>query len=202
VGTLLPHRHLHVRERPVADGLTDAILVAHAREDRDSFAALYDRYFDAIYRYCHVRLGSAERAEDAAHQVFVRALEAVERYQEAGRFRSWLFTIAHNVVATELTARSPGLSSVMMDGLVDPAAGPEADALAAVERQTVRAALGHLPADQRQAIELRLAGLTGREIARELGRSHEAVKMLQQRALAHLRAELGARKPRDTRHDV
>ena len=94
---------------------------------------------------------------------------------------------ARDVVATELTARSPGLSAVTMDGLVDPAAGPEADALAAVERQ---------------AIELRLAGLTGREIARELGRSHEAVKMLQQRALANLRAELGVRKPRDTRHDL
>jgi RNA polymerase sigma-70 factor, ECF subfamily len=90
---------------------------------------------------------------------------------------------------------------MMLDGLVDPAAGPEAAALAAMERQTVQAALSQLPIDQRRAIELRLAGLTGREIARELGRSHEAIKMLQQRALAHLREELGARKPRETRHD-
>jgi RNA polymerase sigma-70 factor (ECF subfamily) len=199
VGTAL--RRLHSRERPVTDGQSDAVLVARARGDRESFAALYDRYFDPIYRYCFVRLGSAERAEDAAHQVFVRALEAVDRYREAGRFRSWLFTIAHNVVATELAARSPSVFIAMMDSVVDSAAGPEADALDAVERQALRAALIRLPTDQRQAIELRLAGLTGREIAHELGRSHEAIKMLQQRALAHLRAELAAREPRKDRYD-
>jgi RNA polymerase sigma-70 factor (ECF subfamily) len=192
-------------EEPPQPCVTDALLVARAQGDPAAFAPLYTLYFDPIYRYCYHRLGSWEAAEDATSIVFTNVLAALPRYRSDGRpgaFRSWLFTIAHNVVASELTARSPGLSSVTIDGLVDPAAGPEADALAAVERQTVRAALAHLPADQRQAIELRLAGLTGREIARELGRSHEAVKMLQQRALAHLRAELGARKPRDTRHDV
>jgi RNA polymerase sigma-70 factor, ECF subfamily len=199
VATVL--RRLHPPDRPIPDGQPDAVLVAHTRADRDSFAALYDRYFDAIYRYCFVRLGSAERAEDAAHQVFVRALEAVDRYREVGRFRSWLFTIAHNVVATELTARSPGGSPEMMIHVVDPAAGPEAAALAAVELHALRAALTQLPADQRQAIELRLAGLTGREIAHELGRSHEAIKMLQHRALAHLRAALAAREPKVIRND-
>jgi RNA polymerase sigma-70 factor (ECF subfamily) len=176
VATVL--RRLHPPERPIPDGQPDAVLVAHARGNRDSFAALYDRYFDAIYRYCYVRLGSTERAEDAAHQVFVRALEAVDRYQEAGRFRSWLFTIAHNVVATELTARRPGVAVAVLEQIVDPSAGPETDALAAVEQQALRTALSRLPTDQRQAIELRLAGLTGREIANELGRSHEAIKML------------------------
>ena len=194
-------RRLNPRDRAVVDVESDAVLVAQARHDREAFAALYNRYFDAIYRYCFVRLGSAERAEDATHQVFVRAMEAVERYQEAGRFRSWLFTIAHNVVASELTVRSGGAPGELIDGVIDPAAGPEADALATVERQTLRAALAQLPPDQRHAIELRLAGLTGREIARELGRSHEAVKMLQQRALTRLRLELGATTRLDARHD-
>jgi RNA polymerase sigma-70 factor (ECF subfamily) len=54
----------------------------------------------------------------------------------------------------------------------------------------VRALLAHLPADQRRIVELRLAGLTGVEIARALGRSEGAVKMLQFRAVARLRALL------------
>jgi len=45
-----------------------------------------------------------------------------------------------------------------------------------------------LPVDQREVIELRLAGLTGREIAEAMERSVDAVKMLQLRAMKRLRA--------------
>jgi RNA polymerase sigma-70 factor (ECF subfamily) len=200
VGTLL--RRLHLRNEPAAAGEPDAALVARARQDRQAFAALYDRYFAPLYRYCSVRLGSSDRAEDAVHQIFLRAMEAVDRYQETGRFRSWLFTIAHNVVADELRTRPRGVTHLDLAIAIDPAAGPEADALAASERRALRAALALLPDDQRRAIELRLAGLTGREIAAELGRSHEAAKMLQQRALTRLRVEMGAATQKVERHDA
>jgi RNA polymerase sigma factor (sigma-70 family) len=180
----------NLREPDLLEEEPDGVLVARAQRDRLAFGALYDRYFDAVYRYCYVRLGSAERAEDAAHQIFVRVLESMGRYEESGRFRSWLFTIAHNVVVNELAPYPQRRATEGMDDVMDPGAGPEAEALAAEELQRVRAALAKLSPDQRQAIELRLAGLTGREIARELGRSHEAVKMLQQRGLAHLRTHL------------
>lgn len=198
---ILVHRP-NPREGVVHDDGTDAALVARAQHDRHAFGALYDRYFDAVYRYCFVRLGGAEWAEDAAHQVFVRALEGVSRYQESGRFRSWLFTIAHNVVVDELAMRPQRLTHDELDRFTDPTPGPEADALAAVELQRVRSALAQLPPDQQRAIELRVAGLTGREIARELGRSHEAVKMLQQRGLIRLRTLLGVGEAMDTRHDA
>jgi RNA polymerase sigma factor (sigma-70 family) len=50
--------------------------------------------------------------------------------------------------------------------------------------------LARLPADQRRVVELRLAGLTGVEIARVLGRTHGSVKKQQTRALAKLRVLL------------
>jgi DNA-directed RNA polymerase specialized sigma24 family protein len=59
------------------------------------------------------------------------------------------------------------------------------------ERRTLRALLAPLPVDQRRVLELRLAGLTGAEIAVVLARSVAAVKMLQLRAMTRLRAELG-----------
>jgi DNA-directed RNA polymerase specialized sigma24 family protein len=46
-----------------------------------------------------------------------------------------------------------------------------------------------LPADDRQVLELRRAGLTGREIAGVLGISHDAAKKRQQRAMDRIRAD-------------
>ena len=167
--------------------------VPHARPEREQFAALYDQYFTLIYRYCYVRLGNQERAEDAAHQVFVRALEAFGRYQETGRAREWLFAIAHNVVANEATRRTAASLDAEAD-IPDPETSPEVQALAATEQQALREAITRLPEDHRRAIELRIAGLTGREIAAEMGRSPDAVKMLHQRAIDRLRDELGGRR--------
>jgi RNA polymerase sigma-70 factor, ECF subfamily len=158
--------------------------------DHQAFAALYQGYFEPIYRYCYARLGNQQRAEDAAHQVFVRALEAFDRYQDSGRAREWLFVIAHNVVANEATRRTASpLEGI--DEMPDPAASPEVLALAAADSKALREAIARLPADQRRAIELRIAGMSGREVAAELGRSVDAVKMLQQRAIDRLRADLG-----------
>ena len=75
--------------------------------DRQAFTALYESYFTPIYRYCYARLGNQQRAEDAVHQVFIRALEAFDRHHDAGRAQQWLFVIAHNVVVDEATRRTP-----------------------------------------------------------------------------------------------
>ncbi len=157
--------------------------------DRQAFTALYESYFTPIYRYCYARLGNQQRAEDAVHRVFIRALEAFDRYHDVGRAQQWLFVIAHNVVVDEATRRTPSPMEGISD-MPDPAASPETLALAAAERQALRAAVARLPEDQRRAIELRISGLTGREVAVEMGRSIEAVKMLQHRAIDRLRADL------------
>jgi RNA polymerase sigma-70 factor (ECF subfamily) len=74
-----------------------------------------------------------------------------------------------------------------------PAAGPapEEEALTAEAARTIRALLATLTPEQRQVLELRLAGLTGPEIAAALGRSLSSVKIAQVRAFARLRTELG-----------
>jgi RNA polymerase sigma-70 factor (ECF subfamily) len=171
------------------------VLVSCARADLDAFAAIYDRHFAGIYGYCFRELGSADLAEDAAQQIFEQALLSLPRYREAGKFRSWLYAIAYRVIATQRGARSrPALA--LTDDVADPASSPEQHALDAVERDELLAAIARLSQEQRLVIELRMAGLKGREIAEELGRSHEAVRMLQHRALDRLGADLIARQQR------
>lgn len=168
---------------------SDGVLVAAAQADRQAFAPLYDRYVDPVYRYCLRRLGSREAAEDATSQVFAKALAALPAYRDRS-FRGWLFTIAHNVVSDTRRQRRPVAPLADAEDRVDPASTPEEAALTADEGRALRALLVQLPADQRRIVELRLAGLTGVEIARVLGRSEGAVKMLQFRAVARLRVLL------------
>lgn len=104
--------------------------------------------------------------------------------------RSWLFSIAHNVVINLYRASRPFAPLDAAQELPDPVTPLEDAVVADEERQRLLAALRQLPADQRQVVELRMAGLTGPEIAQVMQRSHGAVKMLQLRAFAQLRTLL------------
>jgi RNA polymerase sigma-70 factor (ECF subfamily) len=167
----------------------DAELVAAAQRDPAAFAPLYVRYSDAIYRYCARRLGDPEAAADATATVFVRALAALPRFRERS-FRAWLFRIAHNEVI-DAYRRSAHRRHAPLDSIVGLQAAsptPEEVALAGDEWATLTRLLATLPEGQRRVVELRLAGLSGEEIAFALGRSQSAVKMLQFRAVKALRA--------------
>ncbi len=179
-------------ESPVADPLPDDRLVALAQADRRAFAALYDRYLEPVYGYCYRLLGRREAAEDAASQTFCNALQALPRYR-SGSFRAWLFTIAHNVVVDAQRKQHPEDTLTAAGEPMDRAPSPEEWALAAEERRFLQAVLARLPADQRRLVELRLAGLSGAEIAALMGRSPAAIKQLQFRAMERLRALLRPR---------
>lgn len=169
-------------------GATDeAACVARAKADRQAFAVLYRRYVDPVYRYCHRRLGNREAAEDATSAVFLKALDALSTCRDDA-FRSWLFSIAHNVVADRRRAAVRSEPLPEADDLQAADSTPEEAALEGEAAETVAALLSWLTPEQAAVVELRLAGLTGVEIAAALGRSHAAVRMLQSRAIARLRA--------------
>jgi len=169
---------------------SDEALVALALTDRAAFGLLYDRYLGPVYRYCHGRLGDREQAEDATSLVFARALAALPT-QRGPSVRSWRFAIAHNVVAN---SRRDARFDRPLDhaiAIADPGPAPDDLAEAAERRRSVAEALARLPAEQRRVVELRLAGLSGPEVAATIGRSHDSVRTTQRRALARLRLLLG-----------
>jgi RNA polymerase sigma-70 factor (ECF subfamily) len=176
-------------EEREADG--DAALVAAAQRDPAAFAPLYLRYAEAVHRYCARRLDDPEAAADATAAVFVRALAALPRYRERS-FRAWLFRIAHNEVIDDYrrSTRRRHAPLAAAAELRSESPSPEEMALAADEQATLARLLDRLPDGQRRVVELRLAGLSGEDVAYALGRSRTAVKMLQLRAVRTLRAAL------------
>jgi RNA polymerase sigma-70 factor (ECF subfamily) len=162
----------------------DAPVLA-AQANSADFAALYERYVDPIYRFCYRRLGN-RAAEDATSVVFERSLKALPRFI-TGSFRAWLFTIARNAIA-DMHRRDRGEQNLSNAwDVIDDRPGPEEVSVDLADGVWIRGLLKHLSPDQRQIVELRLAGLTDVEIAQVLGRSHGSIRTAQYRALRKLR---------------
>ena len=161
-------------------------LVQQARTDRSAFESLYRLHVDAVYRYCLRRVGSPETAADLTSQIFIKVYTNLQSCDER-RFRSWLFTIARNTLIDDRRNHREHTSLDDALGLVSGEPSPETILLEKEERTSVVALLSALTADQRQVVELRLAGLNGAEIAEVLGRSRASVDTAQSRAITRLR---------------
>jgi RNA polymerase sigma-70 factor (ECF subfamily) len=184
-------------ELEVEDADTARLVVGFQAGDRSAFDLLYLRYFNRIYGYLHVVLSDAAAAEDATQQVFVRALEALPRYERRSTpFRGWLFTIVRNHAVTQL-ARARRVEPIDPHDLhVYEQAGHHESGLPALDWISDRELMlfvERLPLVQRQVLLLRfLLDLSPSQIGEILDRSPQEVRKLQYRAISFLRARLTA----------
>lgn len=179
---------------------TDRQLVEQALAEPAAFLEIFQRYRDPVFRYCHRCLGTREAAEDAAQTTFMRAFTNLKSCRDRDRFHAWLFTIAHNVIVDAYRASKPSSPIDWADQIADSADSPEDLAIAATELLQITKLLGKLPELQREVVELRLQGLTDKEIAGILGKSHQAVRAAQYRALIQLRSLAGIESAKGSGH--
>jgi RNA polymerase sigma-70 factor (ECF subfamily) len=169
-------------------------LVANAkRGDSQAFGQLFDEYAGPIHRFIASRVNSPSDAEDLTQLVFVKALEALPRYEARGiPFGGWLFRLARNAIIDQVRTRRDHLPLVTALTRETDDAGPEATAALRDDLDRVAQALTELTDDQREVIELRFfAGLSVLETAVAMGRQEGTVRGLQFRAIAALRRSLG-----------
>lgn len=149
---------------------------------------LYRRYARPIYRYVYSRTGNTQDAEDVTEQVFMDALEGLERYEEQGRQAAWLFTIARRRVADFHRGRSDHLP--FDESLDTPADQPHLDGEVSRRERLAHldTLLASLDGEQQELLRLRFAAdLTYAEMGRVIGKSEAAVKMAVRRLLTQLR---------------
>lgn len=183
---------------------TDAALVTRlAAGDRSALGDLYDRYARPVYSLALRMLGDAQSAEDVTQEVFLRVWRQAARYDpQRGEAGTWILHIAYNLTVDALRARRRETALASPDGRAGFPAAPEEAALRSVLSLQVQEALGRLPPEQRQALEMAYFGArTHREIAAELRIPLGTVKSRLRLGLEALRAALLAPGPKGADDD-
>jgi RNA polymerase sigma-70 factor (ECF subfamily) len=163
---------------------------AKARLDAQ-FSDLYRAHLRDVYSYAYYRVGNHHDAEDLTEQTFLQAYRHFERAQREshGRpLRPWLIRIAHNLAANYYRDRSRKPQTSIDDaGVLAAAHTTETLVEHRDELNRILECVQQLPDDRREALIMRFAlGMDNREIARALGRTDGATKVLLHRSIRQL----------------
>ena len=167
------------------------------RLDAD-FSELYRAHLRDVYSYAYYRVGNHHDAEDLTEQTFLQAYRHFERAQREsdGRpLRPWLIRIAHNLAANHYRdrARRPQASLEETEPTRPLRTAHTTEDLVEARDELARILEGvtQLPEERREALIMRFAlGMDNREIARALGKTDGAAKVLIHRAIKQLEQSL------------
>ncbi len=168
-------------------------LVAALRQyDPDAWQQLFQEHYHRVYRYAYLRTGNAADADDIASTVFVEAAKGIANFEYRGApVASWLFRIAHNETVDTLKKRSRTAASSLDHPEAAAAVNLRDDIAASDDWSDLSVALGKIKHEHREVLTLRLVeGHSVQEVARMLGKTEGAVKVMQMRALQSLRGKL------------
>jgi len=179
-----------------ADSSKPASVASKAELDRE-FEQLYRDHLRDVYSYSYYRVGNHHDAEDLTEQAFLQAyrhFERARRESDGRPMRPWLIRIAHNLASNHHRDKSRRPESNIE--AVEPPAHPHTTERVVEGREELRLVmrkLDDLPEDRRDALIMRFAlDMSNREIARALGRSDGATKVLIHRALKQLEEQMSS----------
>jgi RNA polymerase sigma-70 factor (ECF subfamily) len=161
-----------------ADG--DLRLVELAQQgDHRSYEELVNRHRGKIFAMIRNLIHHEADAWDLSQEVFIKAWNALPRFEAKARFSTWLYRIAHNTVydwtrkrkiesAGELNDEIFERERIDSSSFTTPFGGesPDASLVQGELRAKIEAALGRLSAEHREVVLLKdVQGLSYKEIA-------------------------------------
>jgi RNA polymerase sigma-70 factor (ECF subfamily) len=167
------------------------------RSKADAFEVIYDRHADAAFSLAFRICSQRALAEDVVQEAFLSLWRSRTRYdRNRGSVRTWLLGIVHNRAIDALrrrAVRDRGL--VHEEGIQERVPAPDRTDLDVARREEareIRSALGELPDEQSQVIELAyFAGMTHVQIAAKLEMPVGTIKGRMRLGLAKMRMALG-----------
>jgi RNA polymerase sigma-70 factor, ECF subfamily len=171
----------------MVEGGLDDLAKRVSQRDTDAFQVLYESHLDTVYRYVYYKVGNGQLAEDLTQHIFMKAWEAINRYQwRELPFQHWLLRLARNTVIDHYRSTKPANAS-LLDPIGD-GIDPEEELAQTEMIQTLQEAVRQLPDEQREVIVLRfIEQMPHADVALHLGKSAATVRVIQHRALQALR---------------
>lgn len=165
-----------------------------AAGSRESFALLYKKYLNPVYRYIYLLSGSKEDSEEVVQDIFVRIWERRKEMAEIRSFRAYLFHMARNrmIDLIRKRQRKQAYESGNPEG---PLHARPADHQLIYEQlyHLASNAIAELPPRRKLIFELKNQdGLSLDEIAGQLKISKSVVKKQLYAATAHVKKRLGS----------
>lgn len=177
----------------VLSGSDEALYEAWRGGDRAAGEALFERHFDAVFRFFENKTRGGDVA-DLVQRTFLGCVEARDRFRGASTFRTFLYAVARHELAGFYRAKKRGDAvDFAVSSVADLAPSPSSLVRRKSERAALADALEALPIDLQIAVELRFwEGLSGPELAGVLEIAEGTVRSRLRRALEALRAGLAA----------
>jgi RNA polymerase sigma-70 factor (ECF subfamily) len=157
--------------------------------DTEAGNALFDRHFDALYRFFANKVGDG--IDDLVQQTLLGCVKGRDRFREESTFRTYLFATARNVLYKHFERRNRDAARLDYESasVADLGESPSALIAARAEQRVLATALRRIPLDDQIALELYYWGnMTGPELAAALELTEPAVRSRLRRALERLRA--------------
>lgn len=172
-------------------------------QDRDAFTDFVDQTSGQIYHLLLRMLANEQDAEDALQEAYIKAYQALPRFEGRSSLKTWLYRIATNEALMVLRKRKPQPLPVEIDRedeeleepkeIVNWCCLPEKELLDQETRLKLTVAAQKLSDNLKVVFLLRdVEGLSGEETASVLGLSVDVVKTRLLRARLKLREELSA----------
>lgn len=154
--------------------------------DPQAFSELVEAYQKPVYNLCYRMLGTAEDAEDASQETFLRAYKSMKRYDSNRPFSTWLLSIAAHYCIDQIRRRRLSIVSIEelpVPDVPDTSPGLETTVSSNEERRRIRKLLDTLaPTDRAAVIMYYWYDFSYDEICQALSLTMSAVKSRLHRA--------------------
>lgn len=163
--------------------------------DQKHFPTFYEKNVKRIYRFLYYRVGGDKQmAQDLTQDVFLKAFQAFDRYDEKVSASAWIFTIARNHLLNQLAKKRPQVSLDEIENTTWDREDWASHAELSYDQKRMLQAMKQLPVDDAALLRRKhLEGWSFEEMAGEMGKTPGALRVQAHRAMRELRRILKKR---------